>query len=98
MSKNEIILEAKDCSPFNNQEGNADAIQYFLSLKDTISVFQFNQDKKLRLDESPIAYFNYNDSKWYAGRYIGESSFQFNSLNYKIIIKPRCGSVHDYIR
>lgn len=87
-----IILEAKDCCAFSNQEGHADAIQYFLSTQNKCNVFQFNSSKEVRLDESPIISFSYTDGKWYAGRYIGEAFFKYQKKEYQILIRPRFGN------
>ena len=82
MSLETIILEANDCCSFKNQEGNGEAIQYFISKKNNLNIFSFG--KKPKDDEEEIAYFNYRDAKWYAGRFIGEAVFEFNNLKYKI--------------
>jgi 5-methylcytosine-specific restriction enzyme subunit McrC len=87
-----IILEAKDCCTFSNQEGHADAIQYFISTQNKCNVFQFDISKEVRFDESPIISFNYTDGKWYAGRYIGEAFFKYQNKDYQILIKPRFGN------
>ena len=96
MSKQKVILEAKDCSVFLNQEGHADAIQYFLSTQSKSNVFLFSPNREVRLDESPLISFNYLDGKWYAGRYVGESFFTFKGLEYYIIITPRFGNAQLY--
>ncbi len=96
MGKNAIILEAKDCCAFLNQEGHADAIQFFLSTQSQNNVFQFNPNEEVRLDESPIISFNYLDGKWYAGRYVGEALFKLKGVEYHIIIKPRFGNTQLY--
>ncbi len=96
MSEQRIILKARDCCAFDNQEGNADAIQYFLSTQDRRNVFQFISTSDKRLDESPIISFNYSDGKWYAGRYVGEAVFTYNCLKYQIIITPRFGNAQLY--
>lgn len=89
MGKDLIKLEASDCCAFDNQEGHADAIQYFLRTQNKCNIFQFNSSKDIRIDESPIISFNYIDGKWYAGRYIGEAYFKFQKKEYQILIKPR---------
>lgn len=90
MSLDIVKLEAKDCSAFLNQGGHGEAIQYFISKKDTLNIFNFSKNKKENDEE--IAYFNYRDAKWYAGRFIGEASFEFNNVMYKIVINPRFGN------
>ena len=92
MGKQKVILEAKDCCVFLNQEGHADAIQHFLSTQTQNNVFQFIPTAEKRLDESPILSFNYSDSKWYAGRYVGEAFFNYKGTDYHIIIAPRFGN------
>lgn len=96
MSVAKVILEAKDCSVFLNQEGHTDAIQHFLSTQKQSNVFQFTTNTEIRLDESPIISFNYLDSKWYAGRYIGEAFFNYKKVEYHIIITPRFGNTQLY--
>ncbi|WP_405377501.1 5-methylcytosine restriction system specificity protein McrC [Nonlabens sp. Asnod3-A02] len=91
-----VTLRANDCSPFQNQEGHADAIQYFLSKPELKNVFHFKTKKNRFEDDSPIAEFNYKTSSWYAGRYIGEATFEYNNQHYKIIILPRFGNLQLY--
>ena len=88
--ENQIIIAANDCCVFKNQEGHADAIQYFLSNRKLLNVFHFQQKED---DDNEIAIFNYRDAKWYAGRLIGEATFIYNHTNYKISIKPRFGNI-----
>ena len=90
MTSDTVILEAKDCCSFLNQEGHGEAIQYFISKKNSLTIFNFG--KKSNKEEEEIAYFNYRDAKWYAGRFIGEAIFEFNNTKYKIIINPRFGN------
>lgn len=96
MSKQKIILEARDCCAFLDQEGHADAIQYFLSTQKHCNIFQFTSAEEKRLDESPIISFNYLAGKWYAGRYIGEAFFNYKGIAYQILIKPRFGNTQLY--
>lgn len=91
MSEEAIILTAKDCSPFSNQEGHADAIQFFLATQSQNNIFHFNTSKDKRIDDSPIATFNYQIGKWCAGRYIGEAHFNYKGQDYSINIVPRFG-------
>ena len=90
MNLETIILEAKDCCPFINQVGHGEAIQYFISKKNNLNIFNFG--KKVKDDDDEIAYFNYREAKWYAGRFIGEAVFQYNNFKYQIIINPRFGN------
>ena len=90
MTSDTVILEAKDCCSFLNQEGHGEAIQYFITKKNSLTIFNFG--KKSNKEEEEIAYFNYRDAKWYAGRFIGEAIFEFNNTKYKIIINPRFGN------
>ena len=92
MKKDFIKLEALDCSIISNQDGHADAIQYFLSTQYNCNIFKFDLSKKVRLDESPLISFNNIDGKWYAGRYIGEANFKFQKKEYQLLIKPRFGN------
>lgn len=91
MLNSPIIINAKDCFPFENQEGNGEAIQYFISNQKTLNVFHIgNQSDN---DDLEIAYFNTRDGKWYAGRLIGEAQFKFKGVDYKIVIIPRFGNM-----
>jgi 5-methylcytosine-specific restriction endonuclease McrBC regulatory subunit McrC len=91
MSSNPIIISANDCSPFENQQGHGEAIQHFISQKEAFNVFHIGDNAKQ--DELEIAHFNYKDALWYAGRLIGEATFDFEDETYKLIIKPRFGNV-----
>lgn len=91
MSSSPIIISANDCSPFENQQGHGEAIQYFISQKETLNVFHIGD--KVNQDKLEIAHFNYKDALWYAGRLIGEATFNFEDETYKIIIKPRFGNM-----
>ncbi|WP_339698337.1 hypothetical protein [uncultured Marixanthomonas sp.] len=91
MSKSPIIIKAKDCFPFENQEGNGEAIQYFISNQQKLNLFHIGDLHKD--DDLEIAYFNTKDAKWYAGRLVGEAHFIFKDVEYKIIIKPRFGNL-----
>jgi len=91
MPSNPIIISANDCSPFENQQGHGEAIQYFIAQKSTFNVFHLSD--KSKQDDLDIAYFSYKDALWYAGRLIGEATFDFGEQTYKIIIKPRFGNV-----
>lgn len=85
-----ILLEANDCCAFKNQEGYSEAIQYFISNASEWSIFHFNSpsgDKEI----PEIAFFNYQDAKWYAGRLVGEATFNYNGQQFEIKIKPRFG-------
>ena len=86
-----IIIEAKDCFPFENQEGNGEALQYFISNQQKLNIFHIGDHQKN--DDLEIAYFNSKDAKWYAGRLVGEARFKFKDVEYKIVIKPRFGNL-----
>ncbi|MEW4924149.1 hypothetical protein [Algibacter sp. 2305UL17-15] len=91
MSEAPILIEAKDCFPFENQEGNGEAIQYFISNQNELNIFHIgNQNKN---DDLEIAYFSTKDAKWYAGRLVGEAQFKYNGIDYKIVVKPRFGNL-----
>ena len=91
MLESPIIIEAKDCFPFENQEGNSEAIKYFISNQKTLNIFHIVNHPNN--DDLEIAYFNTRDGKWYAGRLIGEAQFNYKGVNYKIVIKPRFGNL-----
>ena len=99
MSKKIIEIKAKDCSVFSNQEGHEEAIFYFFRAQSKSNLFQFSFNKERLSDDSPIMIFKENkcgEKKWYAGRYVGEASFEFKRKNYKIIIEPRFGNTQLY--
>lgn len=86
----EILIHAKDCSQFINQNGHSDAIQFFIANSVKWNMFSFKKNLE-DYDVSEIAYFNNNDAKWYAGRFIGEATFVCNGQQYRIRIEPRFG-------
>lgn len=89
----DILIEADDCCAFKNQAEHSDAIQYFISNATNWNLFHFVPEiKKEEIIE--IAYFNYQDAKWYAGRLVGEATFHYNNQKYLIRINPRFGSFH----
>lgn len=85
-----IPLEAKDCSPFHLQSGQEKALQYAITHSDKLNVFRCNPTYRVD-DDEPLAWFNYKDGKWWAGRFIGEATFSFEQKTYKIVITPRFG-------
>lgn len=87
-----ITIEAKDCCAFQNQEGNSEVIQHFITNANQWNVFHFTTNKKDK-EELDIATFNGNDGKWYAGRLVGEATFEFKGNTYKIKINPRFGDL-----
>jgi len=87
VSNQQVILKAKDCSPFENQNGHSEAIQYFIT-QNNYNIFNFKEDKQ-KIEDTEIAYFK--SGKWYAGRMIGETVFNFKDVEYKIMIEPRFG-------
>lgn len=91
MSDKPVIISAKDCSPFNNTEGNEEAIEAFLKQSDQFEKFHFF-DIQSDNDSPELAYF---DSKkgWIAGRMVGEAIFNHKGTGYKFIVKPRFGEV-----
>lgn len=91
MKNSPITIEAKDCFPFENQEGNGEAIQYFISTQKELNIFHLGDHQT---DEDlEIAYFNTREAKWYAGRLVGEAQFKYKGVDYKIVIKPRFGNI-----
>lgn len=91
MNDTPILIKAKDCFPFENQEGNGEVIQYFISKQKELNIFQFQNSSS---DDLEIAYFNNKDAKWYAGRLVGEAQFWYKNNLYKILIEPRFGNLH----
>lgn len=91
MSTSPIIIEAKDCFPFENQEGKGEVLQHFISSQNNLNVFHIG-DRQSN-EDIEIAYFNSKDAKWYAGRLIGEAQFDFKGVEYKVVIKPRFGNL-----
>jgi 5-methylcytosine-specific restriction enzyme subunit McrC len=88
-----INIEAADCCIFQNQEGHGEALQYFISNSAKWNTFHFITESES--DEPPeIALFNHREAKWYAGRLIGEATFDFSGKRYRIIVRPRFGSAH----
>jgi 5-methylcytosine-specific restriction endonuclease McrBC regulatory subunit McrC len=53
-------------------------------------VFNISDKQK---DEEPLITYNYLEKKWYAGRFIGNTSFMYNKTKYFILIKPRFGDI-----
>lgn len=91
MSRETIILNAKDCSLINDQNGHSNAIQYFISQSENLNIFRF--ENKVLTEETEIAYFNTRDALWYAGRMVGEANFNFKDVQYKIKFEPRFGQI-----
>ena len=91
MADDVIILKAKDCHIIEGQEGHGEAIQYFISRQSEFQTFQF--DLSAERDKPELAYFNYQQAKWYAGRMVGEASFEFKGQHYKFKVQPRFGDV-----
>lgn len=85
-----IQLEAKDCSPFHLQGGQEKALQYAITHSDRLNVFRCSPAYRVD-DDEPLAWFNYKDGKWWAGRFIGEATFSYEQKTYKIVITPRFG-------
>ena len=97
-----ILLEANDCCAFKKQAKNehkdtihehSNAIQFFISNAANWNVFHFATEVN-KTESVEIAYFNYQDAKWYAGRLVGEATFNYENKKYKIRINPRFGSLH----
>ena len=86
-----IEIPARDCSPFENQVGHSEAIQYFISNINSLNIFHI--EEKDKNEDLEVAYFNTRDALWYAGRLVGEAQFQYNGRPYKIIIRPRFGDI-----
>lgn len=87
-----IIIETKDCTPFNLKPGQEQVIQHFAKSFSKANTFLFSVNYED--DENlPIAEFNYSTGQWWAGRLVGEAAFLYQEKNYKIIIKPRFGEM-----
>ncbi|MGL1890604.1 MAG: McrC family protein [Spirochaetaceae bacterium] len=86
MRKNNKLIEAKDCLAFDVQWN--DILWEFSKSNQYISVFNLEPTKA---DKEPLISFNYQDKKWYAGRYIGSISFKNKNIEETINIKPRFG-------
>ncbi|WP_286761330.1 5-methylcytosine restriction system specificity protein McrC [Salegentibacter sp. UBA1130] len=91
MLNSPVLINAKDCFPFENQEGYGDVLKYFISNQKQLNIFHFSN--YTNRDDLEIAYFNTRDGKWYAGRLIGEAQFEYKDVNYKIVITPRFGNL-----
>lgn len=87
-----ILIETKDCTPFNLKPGQDLVIQHFAKSFSKANTFLFSSD--YRDDEDlPVAEFNYSTGQWWAGRLVGESTFAYQGKQYKIVIKPRFGEL-----
>lgn len=88
MNNDYIHIEALDCLPFRG-DLSADILQAFIESQCN-NVFYFTSDYLVDT-ESNLAEYDYRSHKWVAGRFVGESIFTFNGIEYKITIKPRFG-------
>ncbi len=87
-SKKIYPIKTKDCTVFDDEHNYA------------ITWFMHNHSNDVRIidltgsssDREPLALFNYSDKRWWAGRYVGEATFQFKK-NYTFKIVPRFGNV-----
>lgn len=91
MARETVILKARDCLSFDNQNGHANAFQYFVSKQSKMNILHFAQSYKI--EELEIASFNPKDASWRAGRMVGEANFTYDDKDYKIRIEPRFGQV-----
>lgn len=90
MANSVITIETNDCYAFDSKWN--DALRYFADQNQAISVFNIAGKQKTEEPE-PLITYNYNDKKWYAGRYVGNINFIYNKTNYSVKIKPRFGDV-----
>lgn len=88
MANNVIAIETNDCFPFDSKWN--EAIRYFAEECQSVSVFNISEKQK---PEEQIVSYNFQDKKWYAGRYIGNIHFTYNKSEYSINIKPRFGDI-----
>ncbi|MBT3935164.1 MAG: hypothetical protein HOF35_12965, partial [Bacteroidetes bacterium] len=86
MKKNKLLLETKDCLPFDNKWNGQ--LREFAECGKKASVFNLLSSNQ---EPEPIINFNYQEKKWYAGRYIGSISFTDKKKDITISIKPRFG-------
>jgi len=94
MSESEhIIIEAKDCSLFNTSIDKEHVLQHFARSVSKINTFHFTPNK-INDDQLPVVNYDYYTGNWWAGRLVGEATFEFQDKPYKIIIKPRFGELH----
>ncbi len=82
------VVETNDCFAFDSKWN--EALRYFAEQNQSVSVFNISGKQKT---EEPIVTYNFQDKKWYAGRYIGNINFSYKKTNYSIQIKPRFGDI-----
>ena len=97
MGNNIISLSAKDCSPFDNNPENEDVMLFLDKMARSNLILGMSSNERFE-DKSFIAERLYDreakESKWRAGRYIGELAFSSGRKNIKVTIKPRFGDNH----
>lgn len=91
MSKDPVVILAKDCLVFQNTEGNAEAVEAFLRRSEQFEKFHFS-DTQPDSNKPDLAYFDPAQG-WIAGRMVGEATFRYQDADYTIRIKPRFGEV-----
>ena len=87
------VLFAKDCLEFELNNEDEQALKYFIQNNSSNnSLFSFKQEKS-REDDIILAEYDYRQGKWYAGRYVGSARFNYNNIQYELVIQPRFGNV-----
>jgi len=82
-------IVTQDCLPFNDSNISADILQTFLESQQD-NIFRLSNNVK-NDEESLLAEYDYRYKKWFAGRFVGEATFNYHGQKYKITIKPRFG-------
>lgn len=94
---NNITLSAKDCSLFDKNPENEDIMLFLDKMARSNLILGMSSNERFE-DKSFIAERLYDreakESKWRAGRYIGELAFSSGRKNIKVSIKPRFGDNH----
>lgn len=89
---NHIDIEAKDCSLLNEPYEQLRALQSFNATAIAFNCFNFKTDSSSEEDQSLLEY-DYRNNSWWTGRYIGEASFRFEEVDYRLSIYPRFGEI-----
>jgi len=81
-------IETTDCTEF--PEDYDDIIHDFVTKSDQFERFRFSESQ----DDLPIAFFDYKETNWRAGRLVGDAQFESNGKEYLLSINPRFGEKH----
>lgn len=87
MAEQYVIIEAKDLSPISNISGVEDAWLRKLARHVNSDALTLRLSRQAEPDDEPIVSFDARTGTWWAGRYIGELSFEDGVLR----ILPRFG-------